>query len=136
MATGDAAAAHGIPVVPGTRNINVGYNDINAVADALAGEMDTRSAAVQQETTTRINIDTLLGQAIDSLNAVVATKQAALGYRPVSDVTGQNSIGLRWNGVNPVIKVDVSEFELARLLDIQGAEARLNARMTRNGMGA
>jgi hypothetical protein len=36
MATGDAAAAAGLPVVPSTKDYRLGYDDINAVADALA----------------------------------------------------------------------------------------------------
>lgn len=39
MATGDKAAAAGLPVVAPTGKVKVGYNDINAIADALADEM-------------------------------------------------------------------------------------------------
>lgn len=46
MATGDKAAAAGLPVVPSTKAINVGYNDINAVADALADEMTARKGSI------------------------------------------------------------------------------------------
>lgn len=40
MAIGDKAAAKGLPVVAPTGKVNVGYENINAVADALADEMD------------------------------------------------------------------------------------------------
>jgi len=71
MAIGDAAAAKGIPTIPGTRSINLGFSDLNAVADSLAGEMNTRAAADTAETTARIQTDTLLGQAIDALTAQI-----------------------------------------------------------------
>ncbi len=41
MAVGDAAAAAGLPVVPSTKDLRLGYNDINALADALAGAQST-----------------------------------------------------------------------------------------------
>jgi hypothetical protein len=39
MAIGDAAAAAGLPVVPATKDIRLGYQDINAIADALANQI-------------------------------------------------------------------------------------------------
>ena len=36
MANGDAAAAAGLPVVPATKDIRLGYDDINRLADAVA----------------------------------------------------------------------------------------------------
>jgi len=39
MATGDAAAAAGLPVVPPTKDYRLGYDDINKLADALANHM-------------------------------------------------------------------------------------------------
>ena len=45
MATGDAAAAKGLHVVPSTSDVKVGYNDINLTADEIAAEIDARTAA-------------------------------------------------------------------------------------------
>lgn len=39
MANGDAAAAAGLPVVPGTKDVRLGFDDINALADAVAAHM-------------------------------------------------------------------------------------------------
>lgn len=39
MATGDQAAAAGLPVVPSSKDFRLGYDDINALADALAEYM-------------------------------------------------------------------------------------------------
>lgn len=39
MATGDSAAAAGLPVVPSTKDIRLGYDDINKLADALAAHL-------------------------------------------------------------------------------------------------
>lgn len=39
MANGDAAAAAGLPVVPASKDIRLGYDDLNALADALAAHM-------------------------------------------------------------------------------------------------
>lgn len=40
MAIGDKAAAKGLPVVAPTGKVNLGYQNINAVADAVADEID------------------------------------------------------------------------------------------------
>jgi len=45
MATGDAAAAKGLRVVPATKDLRLGYDDINQRGDELAAEMDARAAA-------------------------------------------------------------------------------------------
>lgn len=39
MANGDAAAAAGLPVVPSTKDIRQGYDDINRLADYVAAHM-------------------------------------------------------------------------------------------------
>jgi len=143
MAIGDAAASHGIPVVPGTRSINIGYQDINAVADAVAAEQDTRFTAVQNEATQRISTDTVLGQAIDQTNAALAGKQANLGFVPVRQ-TSTMTIGWRFQDAantgtgypRLIVLIGGTEYEVPILLDVIGAEARLNARMSRNGIGA
>lgn len=44
MATGDKAAAKGLRVVPATKDLKVGYDDINARGDELADEIDARTA--------------------------------------------------------------------------------------------
>lgn len=44
MAIGDKAAAKGMHVVAETDDHAVGYEDINRVADALADEIDARTA--------------------------------------------------------------------------------------------
>ena len=44
MATGDAAAAKGLRVVPPTKDLKVGYDDINKRGDELAAEIDARVA--------------------------------------------------------------------------------------------
>ena len=49
MATGDAAAAKGLRVVAPTKDLRLGYDDINARGDELAAEMDARAAAVAQK---------------------------------------------------------------------------------------
>lgn len=41
MATGDQAAAAGLPVVPSSKDFRLGYDDINALADAVASYMTT-----------------------------------------------------------------------------------------------
>lgn len=46
MATGDAAAAKGLRVVPATKDLKLGYDDINARGDELAAEIDARANAV------------------------------------------------------------------------------------------
>ncbi len=57
MATGDAAAAKGLPVVPATKDLRLGYDDINAVADAVAAEIDARTSADNGKiATTKIRI--------------------------------------------------------------------------------
>lgn len=53
MPVGDAAAAAGIPVVPSTKDLRLGYIDINAVADALAAResaLNTRALALEAAT--------------------------------------------------------------------------------------
>lgn len=45
MATGDKAAAKGLRVVPATKDLRLGYDDINARGDELADEIDARTAA-------------------------------------------------------------------------------------------
>lgn len=45
MATGDAAAAKGLRVVPATKDLRLGYDDINQRGDELAEEIDARAAA-------------------------------------------------------------------------------------------
>lgn len=45
MATGDAAAAKGLRVVPNTEDLKQGYDAINERGDELAAEMDARAAA-------------------------------------------------------------------------------------------
>lgn len=45
MATGDAAAAKGLRVVPETEDLKQGYDAINQRGDELAAEMDARAAA-------------------------------------------------------------------------------------------
>lgn len=45
MATGDAAAAKGLRVVAATKDLKLGYDDINKRGDELAAEMDARTAA-------------------------------------------------------------------------------------------
>lgn len=44
MAIGDKAAAKGMHVVAETDDHAIGYEDINRVADALADEIDARTA--------------------------------------------------------------------------------------------
>ena len=44
MATGDAAAAKGLLVIPATRKLRLGYDDINKRGDELAAEIDARTA--------------------------------------------------------------------------------------------
>lgn len=45
MATGDKAAAKGLRVVPATKDLRLGYDDINKRGDELADEIDARIAA-------------------------------------------------------------------------------------------
>ena len=45
MATGDAAAAKGLRVVPATKDLKLGYDDMNKRGDELAAEMDARAIA-------------------------------------------------------------------------------------------
>jgi|GEM_PF-4017219 len=45
MATGDAAAAKGLRVVPAGKDLKEGYDDINKRGDELAQEIDNRTAA-------------------------------------------------------------------------------------------
>lgn len=45
MATGDAAAAKGLNVVPASKDLKLGYDDINLRGDELAAEIDARAAA-------------------------------------------------------------------------------------------
>lgn len=45
MATGDAAAAKGLRVVPASQDIKQGYDAINQRGDELAEEMDARASA-------------------------------------------------------------------------------------------
>jgi hypothetical protein len=44
MAIGDAAAAKGLRVVPATKDLKLGYEDINQTQDELAAEIDARVA--------------------------------------------------------------------------------------------
>ncbi len=44
MATGDAAAAKGLRVVPSTEDLRQGYDAINERGDELAAEMDARAS--------------------------------------------------------------------------------------------
>ena len=53
MATGDAAAAKGLRVVPATKDINQGYDDINKRGDELAAEIDARTVADADEASAR-----------------------------------------------------------------------------------
>ena len=45
MAVGDKGAAKGLRVIPNTKAINLGYDDLNQKADELADEIDARTAA-------------------------------------------------------------------------------------------
>lgn len=45
MATGDAAAAAGFPLVSPTAAINAGYNEVNLTRDLVAAEQTARVAA-------------------------------------------------------------------------------------------
>jgi hypothetical protein len=50
MANGDAAAAAGLPVVPATKDIRLGYDDINHLADAVAGHLTSGGHAFSKIT--------------------------------------------------------------------------------------
>lgn len=52
MATGDAAAAAGLPVVPETRDLRLGYRDMNALADALVPYIQARIVAERDQSPT------------------------------------------------------------------------------------
>lgn len=148
MATGDAAAAAGLPVVPPTKDIRVGYDDINALADRLAAHQTTGghawdkisskpptfppdahthddryfteaeiNAKIADINEARATADTSLNTAINNGLAGKAPAGAMSG-NAVRDVTGANSMGLRWNGAKPVVRVDTSEWELARMIDL------------------
>ena len=58
MANGDKAAAKGWTVFPATQPHNLGYDDINYVADLVAQEVDDRTAAITaaRARTPKINI--------------------------------------------------------------------------------
>ena len=45
MATGDKAAAKGLRVVPASKDLKLGYDDINKRGDELADEIDARASA-------------------------------------------------------------------------------------------
>ena len=47
-----------------------------------------------------------------------------LGGETVGSITGNNNMGLRWNGAYPVIRIDVTEFEMLRRIDVAGSSAR------------
>lgn len=46
MANGDAAAAKGLHTIPATKDLKIGYDDINRTQDELAAEIDARTAGV------------------------------------------------------------------------------------------
>jgi hypothetical protein len=116
MANGDKAAAKGIAVVPATKAHSLGYDDINRVADAIADEIDARALADSQ-------------------------KQNALGFVPVRQ-TSDMTIGWRFQDAantgsgypRLIVLIGGNEYEVPILLDLVGAEARLNDRMNRNGL--
>lgn len=81
MATGDDAAAKGLRVIPASKDIRLGYDDINKRGDELAQEIDDREAAVAAETADRVAADALkLDAAKVLVQATAPANIAGSGY--------------------------------------------------------
>ena len=120
MANGDIAAATGLPVVPPTADIRMGYDEINLTRDEVATHMTT-GTHVQARI---VGLATTL--------AGKATKSAK-GTTAVGVITSQQ-IGLRYEN-NLVIKVDtLAEFEVASRSELAGEIATIEARLAAHGI--
>src|SRR5665647_879968 len=119
MANGDIAAATGLPVVPPTADIRMGYDEINLTRDEVATHMTT-GTHVQAKVVGLVAA--LASKANDAATtAALATKatKSTKGATAVGVITGQQ-IGLRFEN-NVVIKVDaMAEFELAARAEVMG----------------
>lgn len=92
--------------------------DIGTTATTAASGIHTHSwADIAAKPTTFPSAWATLADKPD-FAATYATKPSTLNSRAVVDVNGNNAMGLRWNGTNPVVRVDASEWELARMGDI------------------
>jgi hypothetical protein len=131
MAVGDLGASKGLRVIPNTKAISLGYDDLNQKADEIAKEINDRAAAVATRAPlshthqyTDLRVDSLsvtewvtayftqkseLASAVATLNAGINTKQDALGYTPVrtgSYGDGLHTIFVGWNGTGLLATVD------------------------------
>lgn len=131
MANGDIAAATGLPVVPPTADIRLGYDEINKTRDEVATHMTTGThtwaKVLNKPATYPATAHDHVQADVTGLVAALANKatKSNTGALAVGSIAGQQ-IGLRYE-FNAVFQVDGSEFELASQLDIAAIKARLDA---------
>lgn len=131
MANGDIAAAAGLPVVPPTADIRLGYDEINKTRDQVASHMTTGTHTWEKvlgKPGAFVPVAHTHAQAdVTGLDTALAGKanMPTTGALAVGSISGQQ-IGLRYE-VNAVFKVDGAEFELASRNEVAAIEARLTA---------
>ena len=120
MANGDIAAAAGLPVVPPTADIRMGYDEINLTRDEVATHMTTGTHVLAK---------------IVGLVAALAGKatKSTTGALAVGSINGQQ-IGLRYQFSQVVFEVDGGEFQLASRSELLSEINALKARLTAHGI--
>ena len=133
MANGDIAASAGLPVVPPTADIRLGYDEINRTRDEVASHMVT-GTHTWDKVLGKPATYPASGHDHDERYYTEAEVLALLtgkanmpttGPLAVASISGQQ-IGLRYEA-NAVFKVDGSEFELASRNEVLALAARLTA---------
>jgi len=136
MANGDIASVTGLPVVPPTADIRMGYDEINLTRDKVATHMTTGTHTQDKIIGLPAAIASKANDA--ATTAALATKATApatgTSKRAVGDVTGANAIGLRWNGAHLVSRVDGAESELPSRNELLVAIATIEARLDAHGI--
>lgn len=132
MPNGDAAAAAGMDVVPGTDDIKLSYDEINKTRDYIAA----RTSAV----TPVAKGGTGASDAATARTNLGAAQAGTAGGRAVMDVTGAGDMGFRYGGERFIGRSGATEKELANLLDAQAAQgaadsanANANNRVAKSG---
>lgn len=141
MAHGDIAAATGLPVVPPTADIRLGYDEINLTRDEVATHMTTGThtwAKVLGKPATypatAHNHDDRYYTEAEAL-ALLAGKatKSTKGGLAVGSISGQQ-IGLRFEN-NVVVQVNAgAEFELAARAEVIGRINAIEARLDAHGI--
>lgn len=143
MAVGDDAKAAGYPLVPDTGEegrVRWGGREINRTRDLIAAvkgliptlwPVNKGGTGASTATAARTNLGA--ASLTHTHNTSYYTRSESdgryagkppLGGFTVGTVNTNNAIGWRWNGSYPVIRIDVTEFEMLRRSDVPGVSAR------------